>query len=156
MYVEDQKNTIRYLGFEAIASCTCGKPNHREDATKSRLRRLTAKLQRGVETMKISTLRGAGLAVVALSAASLATVQPASARNGGAVAAGVIGGLAVGGLVGSALANQNNGYAYGGYAAPAYAPPPPPVYDAGCYFTRQATYDPYGNFAGYRRVRVCE
>jgi len=107
--------------------------------------------------MKMSTLRGAGLAVVALGAASLATVEPAAARNGGAVAAGVIGGLAVGAIAGSALANQNSGYGYGGgYAAPAYAPPPPPVYDAGCYFTRQATYDPYGNFAGYRRVRVCE
>ena len=110
--------------------------------------------------MKISTLRGAGLAVVALGAASLATVQPASARNGGAIAAGVVGGLALGAIAGSAAANANSGYGgygggYGGYAAPAYAPPAP-VYDGGCYFTRQATYDPYGNFAGYRRVRVCE
>ncbi len=104
--------------------------------------------------MKISTLRGAGLAALALGAASLTTVQPASARHGGAIAAGVIGGLAVGAIAGSAAANANGGY----YGAPAYAPAyaPPPAYEGGCYFTRQATYEPYGNFAGYRRVRVCE
>jgi Ca2+/Na+ antiporter len=102
--------------------------------------------------MKISAVRNVGLAILALGATAAATTVPASARDG-AVAAGVLGGLAAGAIVGSAAANAGGGYGY----APAYAPPPPPpVYDTGCYFTRQATYDPYGNFAGYRRVRVCE
>lgn len=110
-----------------------------------------AKFQRaGVMTMRFSAIRNAGLAIVALGATAAATSVPASARDG-AVAAGVLGGLAAGALVGSAAANAGGGY---GYAAPAYAPPP--AYDTGCYFTRQATYDPYGNFAGYRRVRVCD
>ena len=80
----------------------------------------------------------------------MTSVAPAEARYGGAVAAGVVGGLALGAIAGSAAANSGYGYGY-----PAYAPPPP-VYGPPCYFTRQATYDPYGNFAGYRRVRVCE
>jgi hypothetical protein len=98
-----------------------------------------------------------GLAASVLGAASLGATAPAQARHGvgGAVAAGVVGGLALGALAGSAAASPY-GYGYGdgyGYPAPAYAPPAP-VYDD-CYVTRQATYDPYGNFAGYRRVRVC-
>ena len=102
--------------------------------------------------MTFSAIRNIGVAVVALGATSVATTAPANAR-GGAVAAGVLGGLAAGAIVGSAAANAAPSYGYG-YPAPAYAPAP--VYDGGCYFTRQATYDPYGNFAGYRRVRVCE
>lgn len=93
-----------------------------------------------------------GLSVLALGAASLASTAPAQAREGGAIAAGVIGGLALGAIAGSAAANAGPGY---GYGYPAYAAPAP-VYGGGCYLTRQATYDPYGNFAGYRRVRVCE
>jgi hypothetical protein len=66
----------------------------------------------------------------------------------------VVGGLALGAIAGSAAANAGPGYGYG-YPAPAYGAPEP-VYGGDCYVTRQATYDPYGNFAGYRRVRVCE
>lgn len=101
--------------------------------------------------MTFSNIRNIGIAVVALGATAAATTVPAEAR-GGAVAAGVLGGLAAGAIVGSAAANAAPAYGYGGY--PAYAPAP--AYDGGCYFTRQATYDPYGNFAGYRRVRVCD
>ena len=95
----------------------------------------------------------AGIAAVVLGATSVAATAPAQARNGGAIAAGVVGGLALGAIAGSAAANAGGG-GYG-YGYPAYGPAPAPVY-GGCYFTRQATYDPYGNFAGYRRVRVCE
>ena len=93
----------------------------------------------------------AGVAAGVLSAASLAAV-PAQAghNNGGAIAAGVVGGLALGAIAGSAAAAPAYGYGY-----PAYGPPPEPVY-GGCYLTRQASYDPYGNFVGYRRVRVCD
>lgn len=98
-------------------------------------------------------LMASGLSAAVLAAASLGASAPAQARhgNGGAIAAGVVGGLALGAIAGSAAANASPGYGYGGgYSEPA------PVYGGGCYFTRQATYDPYGNFAGYRRVRVCE
>lgn len=91
----------------------------------------------------------AALTAGALSVASLGASAPVQAREAGAIAAGVVGGLALGAIAGSAAANAGPGYGYG-YAQPA------PVYGGGCYFTRQATYDPYGNFAGYRRVRVCE
>ena len=90
----------------------------------------------------------AGVAGLALTGAVLSSSAPAQARDG-AVAAGVLGGLALGAVAGSVAANASPGYGYG------YAPPPP-AYGGGCYLTRQATYDPYGNFAGYRRVRVCE
>lgn len=92
----------------------------------------------------------AGVAALTLSAVLAAPA--AQARDGGAIAAGVVGGLALGAIAGSAAANAGPGY---GYGYPAYAAPAP-VYGPPCYFTRQATYDPYGNFAGYRRVRVCD
>ena len=99
----------------------------------------------------MNKLMVAALTAGAMSVASLGATVPAQARDGGAIAAGVVGGLALGAIAGSAAANAGPGYGYGyGYAQPA------PVYGGGCYFTRQATYDPYGNFAGYRRVRVCE
>jgi hypothetical protein len=105
--------------------------------------------------MSTSRFKMAAIAAVALGASAMTISAPAYARgNGGAIAAGVVGGLALGAIAGSAAANAAPAYGYG-YAAPAYAAPAP-VYDGGCYFTRQATYDPYGNFAGYRRVRVCE
>lgn len=100
-----------------------------------------------------SRFRLTALAALVLGASSLTLSAPASAGNGGAIAAGVVGGLAVGAIAGSAAAHAGYGYGYGyGYPPPAYAAP---VYGGGCYFTRQATYDPYGNFAGYRRVQVC-
>jgi hypothetical protein len=58
---------------------------------------------------------------------------------GAPFAAGVLGGAAVGALA----------------ARPYYYPYPAPAYAPGCYWQRQPTYDPYGNFAGYRRVQVC-
>ncbi len=54
-----------------------------------------------------------------------------------AVAAAVIGGLALGAL-----------------AASAY--PYDPGYPGGCATRRQATYDAWGQFIGYRRVQYCD
>ena len=100
----------------------------------------------------LKRLTTCALAASALAVASIGASAPSQARDrGGAIAAGVIGGLALGAIAGSA-AGAAPAYGYdNGYGA--YAPP---AYGGDCYMTRQATYDPYGNFAGYRRVRVCE
>jgi hypothetical protein len=74
-------------------------------------------------------------------------------RWNGPVAAGILGGLAVG-----AIAGTRPGY---NYYPPGYPPAPayyddtdqPPVY---CRRVRQPLYNSYGDFAGYRHVRVCE
>ncbi|RFB79472.1 hypothetical protein DYH55_11075 [Methylovirgula sp. 4M-Z18] len=78
------------------------------------------------------------------------SATPAAAwwRHGGwgwggpAIAAGVLGGL----VVGSAIANSR----------PYYGPGPGYYYDGPCHPARTPVYDGYGNFAGYRVVRVCE
>ncbi|UDL95064.1 MULTISPECIES: hypothetical protein [Lichenihabitans] len=95
----------------------------------------------------------AGLAALTLTAGVATSSAPASAwyRGGGwgaPVAAGVIGGLAAGAIIGSAARPYGYGYGYGypAYAEPAYEP---------CYRSRRPVYDEYGNFAGYRPVRVC-
>jgi hypothetical protein len=56
---------------------------------------------------------------------------------GGPLAAGLIGGLAVGAIAGSAYPYG----AYGGYG--------------GCYLQSQPVYNGWGQFVGYRPVRVC-
>jgi hypothetical protein len=75
----------------------------------------------------------------------IATASPAMAGGwnhhwNGPVAAGVIGGLALGAIASSA------------YGSPAYEEAP--IY-GGCYLTQRPAYDYWGNFVGYRRVRVC-
>ena len=96
----------------------------------------------------------AGLAAVTLAGSLAASSAPAAAWGhrgwGGPFAAGVIGGLATGAIIGS-VARPAYGY---GYGYPAYGYGPEPVYDP-CYVTRRPVYDGYGDFAGYRRVRVC-
>ena len=91
------------------------------------------------------TTIAAGLAAVTLGTATIATSTPAAAWYrygwGAPVAAGVIGGLAAGAIIGSAI----RPYGY----APAYGPGPYPC------LRRRPVYDAYGNFAGYRPVRVC-
>ena len=90
-------------------------------------------------------------AATALLAATASLSTPAQAEHGRNAA--IIGGLAAGALVGGALAN--GGYNEPGYARPAYGPAP--VYDGGdCHFERQRVVDEYGNYAGTRRVRVCD
>jgi len=76
------------------------------------------------------------------------TVVPAAA-DGGRDAA-LFGGLAAGAIIGGALASGPHYYAP---PAPIYAPEP--VY-ADCFFERRPVFDSWGNFVGYRRVRVCE
>ena len=84
----------------------------------------------------------ASIAALTLAGAVSATATPAAAwhrHHGGwgwggpAIAGGVIGGLALGAMAASAANAQ-------------------PVYET-C-LTRQAVYDSWGNFRGYRRVRV--
>ena len=98
----------------------------------------------------------AGLALATLSSGLVATATPAAARGWGApFAGGLIGGLAAGAIIGSAT-RPAYGYGYApsyGYA-PAYGYDPVPVYES-CYRGRRPVYDAYGEFAGYRSVRVC-
>ena len=68
---------------------------------------------------------------------------------GGPVAAGVIGGLALGAIAAQA-APRYHYPAYGHGYAPAYAAP-----HYSCFRQRRPAYDHWGNFAGYRVVRVC-
>jgi hypothetical protein len=90
----------------------------------------------------------AGLAALTLTAGVATSSAPAAAWYrggygwGAPVAAGVIGGLAAGAIIGSAARPY--------YGYPAYAP------EGGCYLARRPTYDGYGNFIGYRRMRVCD
>ncbi len=83
----------------------------------------------------------AGLAALTLGTATVAASSPAEAwwryGWGAPVAAGVLGGLAAGAIIGSAA----RPYGYG--------PGPYPC------VRRRPVYDGYGNFAGYRPVRVC-
>lgn len=84
-----------------------------------------------------------GLAALTLGVTIAATPVPASAQGGfgWGLGAGLLGGFAIG-----ALATRPY------YPPPyAYGPYPPP----GCYVQQRPVYDPYGNFAGYRPVRIC-
>jgi hypothetical protein len=92
--------------------------------------------------MKAFFKTGAVLSISAM----LVTASPALAGGwshhwNGPVAAGVIGGLALGAI------------ASGAYGSPAYEEAP--IY-SGCYLTSRPAYDYWGNFVGYRRIRVCD
>jgi hypothetical protein len=89
------------------------------------------------------------LGALGIAACLVATAAPASA--GGDGAAGLIGGLAAGAIIGGAIASQHPGYYAPGYA-PAYGYPPP---YGRCWFARQRVYNSYGQFVGFRRVRMC-
>lgn len=84
-----------------------------------------------------------GIAALSLGTATLATSTPAAAwwryGWGAPVAAGVLGGLAAGAII----AGSRPYYAPGYYGGPYPCVRQRPVYDA------------YGNFVGYRPVRVC-
>ena len=98
--------------------------------------------------LSIKGVAGA-LAACSMFVAGLAIV-PASAEHGhnaAAIAGGLLGGVAAGAIISGA--GPGYGPAPGYYAPePAYGPPP------GC-LSRAPVYDAYGNFAGYRPVRVC-
>lgn len=91
----------------------------------------------------------AGIAALTLGTATLTTSTPAAAwwryGWGAPVAAGVIGGLAAGAIIAGAARPYGYGPAY------AYGPGPGPY---PC-IRRRPIYDGYGNFVGYRPVRVC-
>lgn len=102
-------------------------------------------------------IAGAAVALT-LGATMAATTSPAEARYGRRGA--VVGGLAAGAILGGALAagaysrpyygGYGYGYApgyYGAYAAPVYG---------GCWRERRPVYDSWGNFRGYRLIRVCQ
>jgi hypothetical protein len=105
-------------------------------------------------------------ALLAIVAASLigsawaASATPASARDVGPVIAGALGGFAAGAIIGSTMGHggyypgYSRGYYEGGYYPrdEYYAP----VYTRSCYLERRAIYDLWGDFVGYRRVRVCD
>ncbi len=92
------------------------------------------------------TLLG-GMAALTLGATIATTSKPAAAQGWGwGLGAGLLGGFALGTL--ATRPYYGPGPYYGGYA---YGPYPPP----GCYVAQRPVYDPYGNFAGYRPVRVC-
>ncbi len=97
----------------------------------------------------IKNIVAAGLAALTLGTATISTATPAAAWYrygwGAPVAAGVIGGLAAGAIIAGATRPYGYGPAY------AYGPSPGPY---PC-VRRRAVYDAYGNFAGYRPVRVC-
>jgi hypothetical protein len=136
--------------------------------------------------VSMNTLRKtltAAVAALAVASGALATVGSAEAsqrygrhhsyHGGGSAApviAGVIGAIALGAIVASSSRRSrayDSGYGYGkGYG---YAPAP--VYGGGyvrsgygrsddfgsrCFVQKQAVYDNWGNYAGKRKVRVCD
>ncbi|MBN9080423.1 MAG: hypothetical protein J0I16_02920 [Rhizobiales bacterium] len=95
----------------------------------------------------------AAVAALALGSAMVAsTTADAGWRGrgwGAPVAAGIIGGLALGAI--AAQAAQPRYYSEPSY--PAYYPVAEP--QAYCYVDRRPAYNAYGDFIGWRPVRVC-
>lgn len=89
------------------------------------------------------------IGAIALAGAMAASTAPAQA--GSRDAAWFAGGLAAG-VVGSALVANSRAYpAYGygyGYGAPV-------AYVQQCWREARPMYDRFGNFRGYRKIRVC-
>ena len=96
------------------------------------------------------SIKGFAGAVTAMGlVAGTLVITPAAAEHGhnaAAIAGGLLGGVAAGAIISGA----GPGYYGPGpvYAQPVYGPPP------GC-IERRPVYDTYGNFAGYRPVRIC-
>lgn len=112
----------------------------------------------------MSKTAAAAIAALTIGATLAATTAPADAqwrRRGGWAPGAVVGGLAAGAIIGGALASRpyyyggsgyyGGGYYGNGYYAPAYAAP---VY-SNCWRERRPVYDSWGNFRGYRAIRVC-
>lgn len=119
----------------------------------------------------------AAVAALAVSSGALATIDSAEAgqrygrhhsyhRGGsaGPVVAGVVGAIALGALAASASRRSyayDSGYGYapvpvyrGGYARSGYGYSDD--YGSQCFIQKQAVYDNWGNYAGKRKVRVCQ
>lgn len=80
------------------------------------------------------------IAALTLGVTLAASSAPAEARWGRNAA--LFGGLAAGAII-------------AGAAAHAYAAPAPVYYGGTCWTERRAVYNSWGDFAGYRRIRVC-
>lgn len=135
---------------------------------------------------KTVTAAAAALAIStgALATAGNAEAGPRRHYHGnsaGPVIAGIIGGLAVGALVASSSRRAyaqdyryapayGGGYAYSGYDS-GYYPVHRPAYvqhygyqnrefghdhSANCFVQKRRVYDQWGNYAGKRKVRVCQ
>ena len=104
--------------------------------------------------VRLVTTAAAGAALAVVSIAAPVPVHAAEGRN-----AAIFGGLAAGAVLGGALAGA--GRAYGPPPAPIYRPYPiyeEDVYVAPprCFIDRQPMVNSWGDFVGYRRVRVCD
>ncbi|HEY8580625.1 MAG TPA: hypothetical protein VIL72_12100 [Beijerinckiaceae bacterium] len=86
------------------------------------------------------TLKTASIGAVAFAGALAATAAPASAKWGRNAA--LFGGLAAGAIVAGAVASS-------AYAAPAY-------YGPACWREKRPVYNRFGDFVGYRSIRVCD
>ena len=86
----------------------------------------------------------AAVAALSIGAAVTMSAGSAEARGGrnGAFVGGVVAGL-VGGAILGGIAHANAGYVE---VAPAYG---------SCWLEKRPVYDSWGNFHGYRRIRVC-
>jgi hypothetical protein len=100
----------------------------------------------------IGKMNATALITVAFALPIAAGTAVPAAADGGRNAA-LFGGLAAGAIIGGALASGPHYYAPAYPPAPIYAPEP--VYYADCFFERRPMFDGWGNFVGYRRVRVC-
>lgn len=105
---------------------------------------------------RFGTVMAVAAALVAGSMSTSEQARAADGRNGA-----IFGGLAAGAILGGALAGAGRGYAaplpppgvYGRYPAyeeEVYLAPPR------CFVERQPAYNGWGDFVGYRRVRVCD
>ena len=84
------------------------------------------------------------IAALTLGVTLAASSAPAEARWGRNAA--FFGGVAAVGLLGAGIAAHAHTPRY--YGSPVY-------YGGGCWFERRAVYNSWGDFAGYRRIRVC-
>ena len=91
-------------------------------------------------TKKALTATAAALTLGLTLAASSAPAEARFGRNGA-----FFGGLAVGAIAGGVIAHS--------YARPAYAQPV--YYGGSCWVERRAVHNSWGDFVGYRRIRVC-
>lgn len=86
-------------------------------------------------------------AIGAIALAGAMAASSGSAQAGPRYGAWVAGGVAAG-IIGGALIANSNAYAYPAYGyGVAYAP--------SCWREARPMYDRFGNFLGYKRIRVC-
>lgn len=93
-----------------------------------------------------------GLLIAGCMAATAMVAAPTAAEARDGRRAAIFGGLAAGAILGGALAAGSRAYAA---PAPVYVDDEPVVVRRRCWRERQAVYDDWGDFAGYRPVRVC-